>query len=298
VPSSLRSGTSGLRRLQSSCHAIRAFQRAPRANGWLVLKSVVKKARIPRSSFGRSPLRRLFANSTGERLGRAAPGLGARTGGPVPSAYTAVVLDRVGGVVGAARLLGLELHEGRQRCPWHDGRSRRSLRGLNSGRALGSRDRADRFACLGRGRKQVSRFAPASPSLARREEGQRSSATCPTSNAASGGEAKRTTDLLTDGPLGGWRMSRQDSFESRPMSRSSLPSPSGSAAGSRPGSCSSRATLAAWRPRGELAERVEAVLRRPPRSLGPIALVTPLVEEAASLLPCDRSLVRDPRPEC
>ena len=37
------------------------------------------------------------------------------------------VLARLGGVVGAGRLLGLPLHEGRQRCPFHRGTSARSL---------------------------------------------------------------------------------------------------------------------------------------------------------------------------
>ncbi len=40
---------------------------------------------------------------------------------------TQAVLDRVGGVVGAARVLGLELREGHQACPWHDGKGTRSL---------------------------------------------------------------------------------------------------------------------------------------------------------------------------
>jgi hypothetical protein len=39
------------------------------------------------------------------------------------SPHTLAILDRVGGVVGAARLLGLELREGHQACPWHSTRA-------------------------------------------------------------------------------------------------------------------------------------------------------------------------------
>lgn len=43
------------------------------------------------------------------------------------SPFSEAVLRSVGGVVGAAALLGLALHEGRQACPFHGGESLRSL---------------------------------------------------------------------------------------------------------------------------------------------------------------------------
>lgn len=48
-------------------------------------------------------------------------------GGANPSPYTQAILDRVGGVVAAARRLGLDLCEGHQPCPWHRSRGARSL---------------------------------------------------------------------------------------------------------------------------------------------------------------------------
>lgn len=60
------------------------------------------------------------------------PGSGARsTGGQLVlgrgSPLTEAVLLRLGGVLGAASLLGIALCEGRQRCPFHEGQSDRSL---------------------------------------------------------------------------------------------------------------------------------------------------------------------------
>lgn len=59
------------------------------------------------------------------------PGPARRSGGElVPgraSPLTEAVLLRLGGVLGAAQLLGTPLHEGRQSCPFHGGKSRRSL---------------------------------------------------------------------------------------------------------------------------------------------------------------------------
>ena len=43
------------------------------------------------------------------------------------SSLTSAVLSAVGDVVGAGRLLGLDLRDGRQRCPLHHGTSARSL---------------------------------------------------------------------------------------------------------------------------------------------------------------------------
>ncbi|MBW7862723.1 MAG: bifunctional DNA primase/polymerase [Rhodocyclaceae bacterium] len=56
------------------------------------------------------------ARSTGGQLvlGRASP-------------LTEAVLLRLGGVLGAANLLGLSLHEGRQPCPFHEGQGGRSF---------------------------------------------------------------------------------------------------------------------------------------------------------------------------
>lgn len=55
----------------------------------------------------------------------------ARSGGQLvlgrASPRTELLLLRLGGVLGAARLLGVPLHEGRQRCPFHGGGSGRSL---------------------------------------------------------------------------------------------------------------------------------------------------------------------------
>jgi hypothetical protein len=57
-----------------------------------------------------------------------APADGLDGDGRVPAlALTRAVLERARDVVETAALLGLELREGRQRCPWHDGRSARSL---------------------------------------------------------------------------------------------------------------------------------------------------------------------------
>jgi len=70
---------------------------------WLGLEE-----RLPRRGGGSS-------SSGGELvLGRASP-------------LTEAVLLRVGGVVGAARLVGVALREGRQACPFHGGASGRSL---------------------------------------------------------------------------------------------------------------------------------------------------------------------------
>ncbi|MFH1464005.1 MAG: bifunctional DNA primase/polymerase [Pseudomonadota bacterium] len=58
-------------------------------------------------------------------------GRAGRSGGQLvlgcASSFTEAVLLHLGGVLGAARLLGLPLHEGRQPCPFHGGASRRSL---------------------------------------------------------------------------------------------------------------------------------------------------------------------------
>lgn len=58
-------------------------------------------------------------------------GRAGRSGGQLvlgrASPFTEAVLLHLGGVLGAARLLGLPLHEGRQPCPFHGGASRRSL---------------------------------------------------------------------------------------------------------------------------------------------------------------------------
>jgi len=66
-----------------------------------------------------------------EDRSRPRTGAGARSGGQlVPgraSLFTEAILLRLGGVLGAAGLLGLPLREGRQSCPFHGGTSRRSL---------------------------------------------------------------------------------------------------------------------------------------------------------------------------
>lgn len=50
-----------------------------------------------------------------------------KSGSSEASPYTHAILAATNGVVGTARLLGLELHEGHQRCPLHDGQGARVL---------------------------------------------------------------------------------------------------------------------------------------------------------------------------
>ncbi len=97
---------------------------------WLARRPAVEIARSLGQTLGSQvPLRAWLGLGETRRQDTrpSSPGKGGELAPGRASPLTEAVLVRLGGVVGAARLLGLSLREGRQRCPFHGGNSERAF---------------------------------------------------------------------------------------------------------------------------------------------------------------------------